>query len=127
MAEDLQKPLLEKLHAIEEAVNNLGKSFEKLEGRIHTLEDAYAITKRDVEDLKESLNANETNKKTTTERIQKLEDDIKFENGKQTTKCTRIFPLRSSNVGEHRWKPSNRQDATIFPQPSAKPSLINCT
>ena len=43
MAEGLQKPLqdilkkLEKLDAIEEAVNNLGKSFGKLEGRIHTL------------------------------------------------------------------------------------------
>ena len=48
MTEALQKPLqdilkkLEKLDAIEQAVNNLGKSFEKLEGRIHTLEDAYA-------------------------------------------------------------------------------------
>ena len=83
MAEGLQKPLqdilkkLEKLDAIEEAVNNLGKSFGKLEGRIHTLEDAYATTKRDVEDLKESLNANETDKKTTSERIQKLEDSTK--------------------------------------------------
>ena len=83
MAEGLQKPLqdilkkLEKLDAIEEAVNNLGKSFGKLEGRIHTLEDAYATTKRDVEDLKESLNANETDKKTTSERIQKLEDRTK--------------------------------------------------
>ena len=83
MAEDLQKPLqdilkkLEKLDAIEEAVNNLGKSFGKLERRIHTLEDAYATTKRDVEDLKESLNANGTDKKTTSERIQKLEDSTK--------------------------------------------------
>jgi len=83
MAEGLQKPLqdilkkLEKLDAIEEAVNNLGKSFEKLEGRIHTLEDAYATTMRDVEDLKESLNANETDKKTTAKRIQKLEDNTK--------------------------------------------------
>ena len=83
MAEGLQKPLqdilkkLEKLDAIEEAVNNLGKSFGKLEGRIHTLEDAYATTKRDGEDLKESLNANETDKKTTAERIQKLEDNTK--------------------------------------------------
>ena len=33
--------------------------------------------KRDVEDLKESLNANETDKKTTAERIQKLEDNTK--------------------------------------------------
>ena len=62
MAEVIQKPLqdilkrLEKLDAIEEAVNNLGKSFEKVERRIHTLEDAFASTKRDVEDLKESLN-----------------------------------------------------------------------
>ena len=55
-------------------MNKLGKAFEKLEGRIHTLEDAYATTKRDVGDLKESLNANETDKKMTTERIQKLED-----------------------------------------------------
>jgi len=45
---------------------------------IHTLEDAYATTKRDVEDLKESLNANETDKKTTAERIQKLEDNAKL-------------------------------------------------
>ena len=51
------------------------KSFEKLEGRIHTLKDAYATTKREVEDLKESLNANEADKKTTAERIQKLEDN----------------------------------------------------
>ena len=84
MAEGLQKPLqdilkkLEKLDAIEGAVNNLGKYFGKLEGRIHTLEDAYATTKRDVEDLKESLNSNETDKKTSTaERIQKLEDNTK--------------------------------------------------
>ena len=83
MAEGLQKPLqdilkkLEKLDAIEEAVNNLGKSFGRLEGRILTVEDAYATTKRDVEDLKESLNANETDKKTTAERIQKLEDNTK--------------------------------------------------
>ena len=81
MTEVLQKPLqdilkkLEKLDAIEEAVNNLGKSFEKLQGRIHTLEDAFASTKRDVEDLKESLNANETDKRSTAERIQKLEDE----------------------------------------------------
>ena len=84
MAVDLQKPLqdilkkLEKLEVIEEAVNNLGKSFDKLEGRIHTLEDSYVTTKRDVEDLKESLNANEIDKKTTAERIQKLEDDTKL-------------------------------------------------
>lgn len=58
-------------------MNNLGKSFEKLEGRIQTLEDAYATTKRDVEDLKESFNANETDKKTTAEKIQKLEDNTK--------------------------------------------------
>jgi len=45
---------------------------------IHTLEDAYATTKCDVEDLKESLNANETDKKTTAERIQKLEDNAKL-------------------------------------------------
>ena len=45
--------------------------------RIYTLEDAYATTKRDVGDLKESLNANETDKKTTAERIQKLEDSTK--------------------------------------------------
>ena len=84
MAEGLQKPLqdilkkLEKLDAIEEAVNNLGKSLGRLEGRIHTLEDAHANTKRDVEDLKESLNSNETDKKTSTaERIQKLEDNTK--------------------------------------------------
>ena len=83
LAKVVQKPLqdilkkLEKLDAIEEAVNKLGKAFEKLEGRIHTLEDAYATTKRDVEDLKESLNANETDKKMTTERIQKLEDNTK--------------------------------------------------
>ena len=42
---------LKKLNAIKEAVNNLKKSFGQLEGRIHTLEDAYATTKRDVEDL----------------------------------------------------------------------------
>ena len=83
MPEVIQKPLqdilkkFEKLDAIEEAVNNLVKAFEKLEGRKHTLEDAYATTKRDVEDLKESLNANETDKKTTTERTQKLEDNTK--------------------------------------------------
>ena len=83
MSEALQKPLqdilkkLEKLDAIEQAVNNLGKSFEKLEGRIHTLEDAYASTKRDVEDLKESLNANEIDKKSTADRIQELEDHTK--------------------------------------------------
>ena len=83
MAEGLQKPLqdilkkLEKLDAIEEAMNKLGKSFGKLEGRMHTLEDGYATTKRDVEDLKESLNGNETDKKTTSERIQKLEDSTK--------------------------------------------------
>ena len=69
MAEVIQEPLqdilkkLEKLDAIEEAVNNLRKSFKKLEGRIHTLKEAYATTKRDVEDLKESLNANETDKR----------------------------------------------------------------
>ena len=83
MAEVTQKPLqdilkkLEKLDVVEEAVNNLGKSLEKLEGRIHILEDAFAFTKRDVEDLKESLNANETDKRSTAERIQKLEDDTK--------------------------------------------------
>ena len=58
-------------------MNNLQKSFEKLEGRIQTLEDAYATTKHDVEDLKERLNANETDKKTTAEKIQKVEDNIK--------------------------------------------------
>ena len=34
--------------------------------------------------------------------------DIVYE--EQTTKCTKIFRLRSSNVGERRWKPSKRQD-----------------
>ena len=47
--------------------------------------------------------------------------------GEQITKCTRTFRLRSSNEGEHRWKPSKRQDAAIFLQPSAKSSLTNCT
>ena len=75
MAEGLQKPLqdilkkLEKLDAIEEAVDNLGQSFGKLEGRIHTVEN--------VEDLKESLNANESDKKTTAERTKRLEDNTK--------------------------------------------------
>ena len=79
MAEGLQNPLqdilkkLEKLDATEEAVNNLGK----LEGRTHTLDDLYTTTNRDVEDFKESLNANETDKKRTAKRIQKSEDNTK--------------------------------------------------
>jgi len=36
---------LEKLDIIEEAVNDLRKSFDKLEGRIQTLEDACKTTK----------------------------------------------------------------------------------
>ena len=50
-------------------------SFEKLEGKNTYSRRCYATTKLDVEDLKESLNANETDKKTTAERIKKLEDD----------------------------------------------------
>ena len=66
---------LEKLDAIEKAVNNLGKSLGKLEGRLHALEDSYATTKSDVEDLKESLNANEADKKTTAESLAALQKE----------------------------------------------------
>ena len=46
--------------------------------------------------------------------------------GEKNTKCTNILNLRWSNVRERRWKRSKREDATILPQPSAKPSLSNC-
>ena len=65
MAESFQWSLqdilnkLEKLDVIEEAVNKLRTSFEKLERRIQSLKDTQTTTKRDVEDLKESLNSNE--------------------------------------------------------------------
>ena len=71
--ENIEK--LEKLDIIEEAVNDLRKSFDKLEGRIQTLEDAYKTTKQDVEGLKESLNAkNEDVKQKTSERLGKFEE-----------------------------------------------------
>ena len=79
IAEDLRKSLrdilkkLQKLDVIEEAVNNL--SFEKVWRKNTYSRRRYATTKLDVEDLKESLNTNETDKKTTAERIKKLEDD----------------------------------------------------
>ena len=48
--------------------------------------------------------------------------------------CGKLFALghrlrgtKYSSVVELRWKLSKRQDATIFPQPLAKPSLTNCT
>ena len=69
--ENIEK--LEKLDIIEEAVNDLRKSFDKLEGRIQTLEDAYKTTKQDVEGLKESLNANHEDKQKTSERLGKFE------------------------------------------------------
>ena len=81
MAEGLQKSMqdilkkLEKLEATEKAVNNLGKSLGKLEGRLHALEDSYATTKSDVEDLKESLNANEADKKTTANSLAALQKE----------------------------------------------------
>lgn len=70
--ENIEK--LEKLDIIEEAVNDLRKSFDKLEGRIQTLEDAYKTTKQDVEGLKESLNANNEDKQKTSERLGKFEE-----------------------------------------------------
>ena len=70
--ENIEK--LEKLDIIEEAVNDLRKSFDKLEGRIQTLEDAYKTTKHDVEGLKESLNANNEDKQKTSERLGKFEE-----------------------------------------------------
>lgn len=50
-------------------MNNFGKFFEKLEGRIYIFEDLYVFIKCDVEDLKESLNVNEIDKKLIVERI----------------------------------------------------------
>ena len=70
--ENIEK--LEKLDIIEEAVNDLRKSFDKLEGRIQTPEDAYKTTKQDVEGLKESLNANNEDKQKTSERLGKFEE-----------------------------------------------------
>ena len=70
--ENIEK--LEKLDIIEEAVNDLRKSFDKLEGRRQTLEDAYKTTKQDVEGLKESLNANNEDKQKTSERLGKFEE-----------------------------------------------------
>ena len=70
--ENIEK--LEKLDIIEEAVNDLRKSFDKLEGRIQTLEDAYKTTKQDVEGPKESLNANNEDKQKTSERLGKFEE-----------------------------------------------------
>ena len=78
MAEGLQKSMqdilkkLEKLDAIEKAVNNLGKSLGKLEGRLHALEDSYASTKSDVN---ESLNANKADKKTTANSLAALQKE----------------------------------------------------
>ena len=69
--ENIEK--LEKLEIIE-AVNDLRKSFDKLEGRIQTLEDAYKTTKQDVEGLKESLNANNEDKQKTSERLGRFEE-----------------------------------------------------
>ena len=70
--ENIEK--LEKLDIIEEAVNDLRKSFDKLEGRIQTLEDAYKTTKQDGEGLKESLNANNEDEQKTFERLGKFEE-----------------------------------------------------
>ena len=70
--ENIEK--LEKLDIIEEAVNDLRKSFDKLEGRIQTLEVDYKTTKQDVEGLKESLNANNEDKQKTFERLGKFEE-----------------------------------------------------
>ena len=61
MAEAFQKSVqgimkrLEKLHVIETAVNNLQTSLEKLENKIQSLEEGQATNKRDIKDLKASL------------------------------------------------------------------------
>lgn len=82
MSENLQKSIenilkkLEKLDAIEVAVNNFQKSFEKLERRLQVLEEDNDNIKQDVQDLKTNLNANEVDKNTTDERIQKIQDNV---------------------------------------------------
>ena len=82
MTEAFQKTLtddilkkLEKLDTTEEAVNNLRTSFKKLEGRIESLEHAQATTKRDVEDLEESLNSNEKNKNDISDSLKELKEE----------------------------------------------------
>ena len=65
VSEDLHKTLhdivkkLDKLDAIEKAVNSFQATLIKLESRIESLETSHADTKREVKEFKESLNFNE--------------------------------------------------------------------
>ena len=80
MAEAFQKSVqdimkrLEKLDVIETAVNNLQTSFEKLENKIQSLEEGQATNKRDIEDLKASLNVNEDDKTKLKDSLKELKD-----------------------------------------------------
>ena len=82
MFENLQKSLenilkkLEKFDAIQVAVNNFQKSFEKLERRLQVLEEDNTNIKQDVQHLKTNLYANEVDKNTTDGRIQKIQDNV---------------------------------------------------
>ena len=68
---------LERLDSIEDAVNNLQTSFAKIEARITSLENEHVALKREVEDLKVSLNTNEVDKKETSDNLKDLETKVK--------------------------------------------------
>ena len=67
---------MDKLDAIEKAVNSFQATLVKLESRIESLETSHVDTKREVEEFKESLNFNEVKRQKTSKNLQSLEEKL---------------------------------------------------
>ena len=66
---------LDKLDIIEQSMNDFQATLLKLEGRVQSLESCHATTRRDVEDIKESLNSIEADRQEASLSLKTKQDD----------------------------------------------------
>ena len=66
---------LDKLDSIEKSMKDFQATLLKLEGRVQNLESCHATTRRDVEDIKESLNSIEADHQEASQSLKKIQDD----------------------------------------------------
>jgi len=66
---------LDKLDSIEKSMKDFQATLLKLEGRVQNLESCHATTRRDVDDIKESLNSIEADRQEASQSLKKMQDN----------------------------------------------------
>ena len=66
---------LDELDSIAKSMNDFQATLLKLEGRVQSLESCHAITRHDVDDIKESLNSIEADRQEASLSLKNMQDD----------------------------------------------------